>query len=222
MNVVVCNPSEAEMPDFSGDGLTHWFAIQVRSNFEQTVSAILRNKGYEEFLPTYRSRRRWSDRVKEDHLPLFPGYVFCRLDQSKRLPILTTHGVVRIVGIGKTPAPVTADELESVWRITHSDLVANPWPHLEVGEAVFIESGPLTGMRGILVESKNHRRLVVSVSLLRRSVAVEIDEMHVRPVGGVERLIARSLADIPRKGAASAPLSHPLTEQPTGWQAHRV
>jgi transcription antitermination factor NusG len=158
------------------------------------ASTILRNKGYEEFLPTYRARRRYSDRVKEEAFPLFPGYLFCRFDQGNRVPILSTGGVVRIVGIDNTPQPVAAEELAAVWRVTHSGVIADPWPHLEAGEEVMIESGALRGLRGFLVECKGSHRLVVSVRLLQRSVAVEINKENVRPVDGVSRLIARSLA----------------------------
>src|SRR5690348_1849921 len=129
----VFGSTQAEMPDFSEDGKLQWFAIHVRSNFERTVSAVLRNKGLEEFLPTYRCRRRWSDRIKEDDFPLFPGYLFCRLDHHQRKPVVTTNGVVRIVGTGKTPVAVSAQELEFIWRITQSDVVANPWPYLNIG-----------------------------------------------------------------------------------------
>jgi len=206
-------PPPAEIIDFSGDERIKWFALHVRSNFERTTSTILRNKGYQEFLPTYRSKRRWSDRVKEEDVPLFPGYLFCRLDQNDRLPVLSTSGVVGIVGIGKTPLPVEGPELQAIWRVTHSDLAINPWPHLNVGETVVLESGPLSGLEGVLLECKNRRRLVVSVTLLQRSVAVEIDGEHVRPVGGVQQLIARNLGSfnddvVPRKGptpAVSAP-----------------
>jgi len=201
------HPPPADTIDFSGNGRTNWFALHVRSNFERTTSAILRNKGYQEFLPTYRSKRRWSDRVKEEEAPLFPGYLFCRLDQDDRLPVLSTRGVVGIVGIGKTPIPVEGLELEAIWRVTHSDLAVNPWPHLNVGETVVLESGPLSGLEGVLLECKNHRRLVVSVTLLQRSVAVEIDGEHVRPVGGIQQLIGRNLSSfnddaVLRKGPA--------------------
>lgn len=201
------HPPPAETVDFSRNGRTNWFALHVRSNFERTASTILCNKGYQEFLPTYRSRRRWSDRVKEEDVPLFPGYLFCRLDQNDRLPVLSTRGVVGIVGTGKSPVPVEGAELQAIWRVTHSDLAVNPWPHLNVGETVVIESGPLSGLEGVLLECKNQRRLVVSVTLLQRSVAVNIDGEHVRPLGGVQELIARNLVSfnndvVLRKGPA--------------------
>lgn len=153
-----------------------WYAIRVRSKCEQTASTLLRGKGYEEFFPSYRSRRRWSDRVKELDLPLFPGYVFCRLDVRDRLlPVLTTPGVISIIGLGKTPVPIDDAEIQAVRAILCSGLAAQPWPFLAVGSSVCIEHGPLAGLQGIVTNADKVHRLVVSVSLLQRSVAVEID-----------------------------------------------
>ena len=159
-----------------------WYALRVQSRFGSLASATLRGKGYEEFFPLYRSRRRWSDRVKELELPLFPGYSFCRFDVSHRLPILTTPGVIGIVGIGKIPAPVDLDEIEAVRLILRSGLAAQPWPLLRVGSKVYIERGPLVGLEGIVTNTDKVYRLIVSVSLLQRSVAVEIDREWARPI----------------------------------------
>jgi transcription antitermination factor NusG len=153
-----------------------WFALQVRNRYEKLTAAFLQNKGYECFLPFYKCRRRWSDRIKELELPLFPGYVFCRFDVSKRLPILVTPGVLLIVGIGKVPIPVEENEIAALQSIAKSTLQAGPWPYLQVGQRVRIEFGPLQGAEGILVAVRKTHRLVVSVTLLQRSVAVEIDE----------------------------------------------
>lgn len=159
-----------------------WYALRVRSKFESVASATLRGKGYEEFLPVYLSRRRWSDRVKELALPLFPGYLFCRFDVHDRLPILTTLGVVAIVGAGKTPVPVSDEEIAAVEAVVRSGLPAQPWPCLTVGSRVFIERGPLAGVEGIALNVDKKYRLVVSVSLLQRSVAVEIEREWARPI----------------------------------------
>jgi transcription antitermination factor NusG len=159
-----------------------WYALRVQSRFGSLASATLRGKGYEEFFPLYRSRRRWSDRMKELELPLFPGYSFCRFDVSHRLPILTTPGVIGIVGIGKIPAPVDLDEIEAVRLILRSGLAAQPWPLLRVGSKVYIERGPLAGLEGIVTNTDKVFRLIVSVSLLQRSVAVEIDREWARPI----------------------------------------
>jgi transcription antitermination factor NusG len=160
-----------------------WYAIQIQSRLGGVASATLRGKGYEEFFPLYRSRRRWSDRIKQLELPLFPGYLFCRFDVSDRLmPILTTPGVIRIVGVGKTPVPVDSEEIEAIRTILRSELAAQPWPFLRVGSKVYIEDGPLAGLEGIITNTDKVYRLIVSVNLLQRSVAVEIDREWARPI----------------------------------------
>ncbi len=160
-----------------------WFALSARRNHEKNVAEILRGKGYEEFVPTYRSRRKWSDRYKELELPLFPGYVFCRFNPARRLPILTTPGVVLIVGNGRVPVPVEDAEIDALRTVVASNLRVEPWPYLRVGERVVIESGSLAGLEGILQEVRKSCRIVVSVELLQRSVAVEVDRSWVRPAG---------------------------------------
>src|SRR5262245_31321672 len=128
-----------------------WFALRIRSQKEKIVAAALHSKGYEQFLPLYRCRRRWSDRVKEFELPLFPGYLFCRFDPNNRLPILVTPGVMLIVGIGKMPVPVDEGELAAIQSIVTSGLNTEPWPYLQIGQEVRIERGSLEGVEGILV-----------------------------------------------------------------------
>jgi transcription antitermination factor NusG len=159
-----------------------WFALQVRALHEKIVALTLREKGHEEFLPLHRVRRRWSDRVKNVEVPLFPGYVFCRLDIERRLPILVTPGVLFLVGIGKTPCPIEDSEIAALQSVVRSGLPAEPWPFLRVGQRVRIEQGSLQGVEGILVNMKKPCRLVVSVTLLQRSVAVEIEQDWVSPI----------------------------------------
>lgn len=159
-----------------------WFALQVKQRYEQLTATILRNKGYEEFLPLYKCRRRWSDRIKQVDLPLFPGYLFCKLDSANRLPILTTPGVVLIVGIGKIPVPVEESEIAAVRSIVASQLAAQPWPFVRAGQQVRIDAGPLRGVEGVFLNHKNQCRLVVSVTILQRSVAVEVDSDWVTPL----------------------------------------
>ena len=159
-----------------------WYALRIQSRLSGLASVTLRGKGYEEFCPLYRARRRWSDRVKQVELPLFPGYLFCQFDVNDRLPILTTPGVIGIVGAGKLPIPVDLEEIEAVRAILRSGLAAQPWPLLCVGSKVYIECGPLAGLEGIVTNTDKVYRLVVSVSLLQRSVAVEIDREWARPI----------------------------------------
>lgn len=164
-----------------------WFALRVKSRTEKVVSMIARNKGYEEFLPLYQSRRKWSDRFKSVEMPLFPGYVFCRLNPEFRLPLLTIPGVMSLVGIGKIPAPIEEAEISAIRAAIGAGLSAEPYPFLEAGQRVRLAEGPLTGLEGLLVEVRKQHRLVVSVSMLKRSVAVEIDRHWVRPLDGSGR-----------------------------------
>lgn len=159
-----------------------WYAIRVRSKFEQAVSTALAGKGYDQYLPLYRSRRNWSDRSKDLDLPLFPGYLFCRCDVKVRLPILTTPGVISFVGMGKTPVAISDDEIDAIRTVIRSGLHLQPWPQLVVGSRVLIEQGPLKGIEGVALDVKKKYRLFVSVPLLQRSVSVEIDRDWLRPI----------------------------------------
>jgi transcription antitermination factor NusG len=152
-----------------------WFAILVRTSREKTASLLLEDAGYECFLPISKYMRRWSDRMKEVEVPLFPGYLFCRMNAHNRLPVLMTPGVIQIVGVGKTPIPVGEEEIAAIQRVEKSGLSTMPWPYLEVGQVARIEDGPLRGISGIVIKIKSGLKLVLSVNLLQRSVAVEID-----------------------------------------------
>ena len=142
----------------------------------------LRSRGYEEFAPFYLSLRRWPSRTKMVELPLFPGYVFCRFNPTDRLPVLSVPGVVNVIGVGKIPAPVDAAEIAAVRAIVACRLAAEPWPFVNIGERVLVVHGALRGLEGIVVSLKKDYRLVVSVTLLHRSVAVEIDRAWTQPV----------------------------------------
>jgi transcription antitermination factor NusG len=152
-----------------------WYAIRTRSNYEKIAATVLEGKGYENYLPVYRCRRRWSDRVVEIDRPLFPGYVFCRFDIKKQMSIITTPGVMSVVSFGKEAAPVADSEIETVQAVLRSGLGTEPCPFLHIGERIRIQEGALEGLEGILVKKKNEWRIVVSVTMLQRSVSVEID-----------------------------------------------
>jgi transcription antitermination factor NusG len=160
-----------------------WFALHVRPRFESYVELQLGGKGYEVFLPTYESRRRWSDRVKTVVQPLFPGYVFCRFNVDARLPVLVTPGVNSIIGVGKTPIPVDPEEITAIRNVINSGVASYPCDYIRDGESVRVESGPLEGLVGIVQRSKSSDRLIVSLTLLMRSVSVEIDRTWVKRVG---------------------------------------
>ena len=169
------------------DGIRYpWFALQVRTRHEIGVSDHLKGKGYEWFLPLYKSRRRWSDRVKEVDAPLFPGYLFCRFNPNDRLPILKTPGVTQIVGYNHVPIPVDDQEIAAIRRLVASGVPNFPCAYLEVGSKVRIDAGALRGIEGILMDVKGKKRLVLSITLLQRSVAVEIDSNAVSVVHALQ------------------------------------
>jgi len=158
-----------------------WFALHVNVRRERMAADALRGKGFEEFLPLCRTRRRWSDRVKELEVPLFSRYLFCRFRGEDRHRVLTTPGVGYIVGIGNIPVPVPDGEIAALEAVRKSGVVAQPWPFLQTGQWVRIEAGTLAGLEGILLDFRGSRRLVISITLLQRSVAVEIDRLDVAP-----------------------------------------
>jgi transcription antitermination factor NusG len=160
---------------------SHWFAISVAPRKERVTAQMLRAKGYEDFLPMFTERRRWSDRMKTVELPLFPGYVFCRFDPKVRLPILKIPTVMSVAGLGKNPEPVPQEEIGALQAVCKSGMETIPCPYLTTGAKVRILEGPLTGLEGILVEEKP-TRLVLSVTLLQRSVSVEIERNWIAPV----------------------------------------
>lgn len=156
-----------------------WFALQVRTRYESGVASFLESSGYELFLPVHTCRKRWSDRIKKVETPLFPGYLFCRFNPQDRLPILKTPGVIQIAGYSRTPIPVDDAEIQAIQALMASGLPNRPWPFAGIGDRVRIEAGPLRGHEGTLVEFKGGHRLVLSITLLHRAVAVEIDSAFV-------------------------------------------
>jgi transcription antitermination factor NusG len=160
----------------------HWFALKVRSRAEKTTGDTLLDRGFEVFCPTYPVTRQYSDRQKSVQAPLFPGYLFCKLSWNHRLPVLSTPNVHYLVGFGTQPTPVGLAEVEAIQSIVSSGLQFEPHPFLRVGQRVRMQSGPLADLEGILVGQRGAHRLIVSVDLLQRSVATEVDSLAVRPL----------------------------------------
>lgn len=161
-----------------------WYALYVRSRHERVVESGLRGKGYKAFSPFYRAKRKRVDRVTEVDVPLFPGYVFCYFDANKRLPILTTPGIVGVVGVRTRPEPVDNTEIDSIRTIALCGNPVQPWPFLRSGQRVRLQAGPLAGTEGIFLHVKDEYRLVVSVTLLQRAVSVVVERDTVEPLFG--------------------------------------
>lgn len=175
----------------------NWFALQVRSRWEGTTAGLLRGKGLETLLPTYTTMRKWSDRFKVVESPLFPGYVFCRFDVHNRLPVLITPGVISVVGRGKTPIAVDDTEIFSIQAAIVSGVHIEPWPYVQIGERVRIKDDVLDGTEGILTSFKGSHRVIISVSLLRRSVALEIDRSRISPLGSPRKAVDATTEELP-------------------------
>jgi transcription antitermination factor NusG len=161
-----------------------WWAIYTRYQCEKTVAQNLSTKDFEVFLPLYKSVRRWTDRQKTLSLPIFPGYVFVRGGLDRRLEIVTTPGVQMILFYGEQVATIPEAEIHAIRRTVEGPCRIEPHPYLKCGERVHVTRGSLRGIEGVLVRKKNLYRLVLSMDLLARSVAVEINASDVEPVNG--------------------------------------
>ena len=164
-----------------GSFVPKWHALRVKPRHEQASATHLSARGLERLAPTYRAICRWSDRSKQIDLPLFPGYVFCRFTKGQKLDVLTTPGVYSIVSFGGVQMPLEDDDISSIQVMTQSGLQLCPWPYLRAGDRVRIESGCLAGVFGSVIRVKDTYRVIVSIDILQRSVAVEIGRDQIRP-----------------------------------------
>lgn len=171
-----------EPTDLTNDRTDIWCVLHTRHQHEKSVATILANKGFQIFLPTYSALHRWSDRKRHITLPLFPGYIFFVDDMQRRIQILSTPGVHTIVTIGRAPAVISEQEIAAIRRVVDSPLGVAPHPYLKNGDVVRIKSGPLEGIKGIVSREKDVFRVVLSVEMLGRSAAVEIDSTSVERV----------------------------------------
>jgi transcription antitermination factor NusG len=159
-----------------------WFALRVKPHRERVVASAAHHKGFEEFLPLYKCRHRWSDRSKVLELPLFPGYVFCRLNEEDRFALLTIPGVVHLVSNGRVPMPIDDEEISAIQTAIRSEIPVEPWHFLEVGERIKLSAGPLAGLEGFLVQADDQKRVVVGLTVLKRSIAVEVERHWIEPL----------------------------------------
>jgi transcriptional antiterminator RfaH len=153
-----------------------WFAVQTRPMCEQRVKLSLIQKGYQCLVPTYRQMRKWCYRFVEVELPLFPMYVFCCATPSLAGRVITTQGVTRLVAFGGRLAEIETHEIEALQRLAQSNLVREPWMYLPNGTTIQVETGPLAGIRGKYCLSDNKHRIIINVTILQQSVAVQLDE----------------------------------------------
>jgi transcription antitermination factor NusG len=160
-----------------------WYAVEVAYKKELVVASALGHKSFECYVPLYESRKVWTDRIKVVSLPLFSGYVFCRFDPNgKRLPILMTPFVRQVVSINREPAPIPDAEIDGIRLALESGAAVEPCERLQSGSRVTVSKGPFTGFEGDFVRYQGKDRLILSISLINRAVAVEIDRAFVEPL----------------------------------------
>jgi transcription antitermination factor NusG len=159
-----------------------WYAAYTSANHERRVAEQLGARAVEHFLPSYASVRRWKDRRVTLQLPLFPGYVFVRMELRDRLRVLQIAGVARLVGFGGVPTPLPQEEIDALRAGLASGVPVEPHSYLNVGRRARIKQGPLAGLEGILLRWKGNWRVVLSLDLIQRSVAVDLDASALEPV----------------------------------------
>jgi transcription antitermination factor NusG len=159
-----------------------WYAVHTRHQHEKLVARTLANKGFEVFLPLYTEVRQWRDRTKMVELPLFSCYVFLRGDLDRRLAIVTTPGVHGMVASGGKLAGIPEEEIQAVRSVIENRVNVEPHPFLKCGDLVRVKRGALRGLEGFLVRKKGQTRLIISVTLLERSVAAEVDASTVERI----------------------------------------
>jgi len=161
---------------------SRWYVVYVRANHEKRVAEQLGQRSVEHFLPLYESVRRWKDRRMRLQLPLFPGYVFVHLALQDRLRVLQIPSVVHFIGFSGLPCALPDEEIEALrYGLGHQPRV-EPHPYLRAGRRVLIKRGPFQGLEGFLVRRKGNFRAVLSVDLIMRSIAVELDAAEIEVV----------------------------------------
>ena len=160
----------------------NWYALYTCPRHEKCVARQIEERNISCFLPLYRSVRRWKDRRKELELALFPGYVFVRLALQDRFRVLQLPSAVRLVSFSGQPAVLPEAEIEGLRERLARGGSVEPHPYLRVGRRVRVCGGPMQGLEGIIVRRKDRCRVVFSLDLIMRSMAVEVDESDVEPV----------------------------------------
>lgn len=163
---------------------SQWYAGYTAARHEKRVAEHLSQRGVEHFLPLYETIHRWNNGRHRVQLPLFPGYIFVRIALQERLRVLEAPGFVRLVGFNSLPAPLPEADINSMKEALTKGVLAEPYPYLTVGARVEIRNGPLQGMIGILLRRQNKCRVVISVDLIMRSMAVEVEASDVAPLRG--------------------------------------
>jgi len=181
-NLTILKTHQAKVPELI---LSSWFAVYTTPRHEKRIAEHFEQREIESYLPLYRSHRLWKDGSKVTlELPLFPNYIFVRIGQNERVRVLEVPGVQRIIGSGNKPAPLPDFEIESL-RAGLYKCKFEPHPFLSVGDRARIKAGAMAGMEGIVVRTNNNLRIVLTLDLIMRSVAIEVESTNLEFVESV-------------------------------------
>ena len=194
-----CKPQgeAVPLPIETSNPASNWYALYTRHQHEKAVTQILTTKGFEILLPMYKSVRRWKDRTKILSLPLFSCYLFLKGGLERRWDILNTPGIYDLLSSGGRPIVIPTSEINAIQQVVNSGFRLEPHPFLKIGERVRIKLGPLAGLQGLLVRQRNIYRLVLSVEMLGRAAAVEVDSFLVEKLNNssvVQRGVSAHIA----------------------------
>jgi transcription antitermination factor NusG len=173
-SVIASSPDQASAPP--------WFAVYTLPNHEKSVARQLDKRGIPHYLPLYQSVCQWKDRKMRLEKPLFPGYVFVCPPLQNRLRVVQVPSVIRLVGFGGEPAVIPEAELATIRTCLDRNCRMEPHRVLQLGQRARITRGPLTGIEGILLRRKGISRLVLSVGVIMRAVAVEVDAADIERI----------------------------------------
>ncbi|MFQ5674893.1 MAG: UpxY family transcription antiterminator [bacterium] len=169
----------------------NWYALYTRSRFEKIVAEELEDRGVAHFLPLVPKLRHWKDRKKMVKMPIFPGYVFVRIDLAERIKVLRARGAVRLVGFNGKPSPIPEEQIESVRRLLRYPDRVEVAPYFVAGDPVEITAGPLSGLSGRIIENRGKTRFLVGIDIIQQAISIEVDAAWLKP--------AMTSTDIPKR-----------------------
>lgn len=182
------HPSGSALLRISGSMPFGWYAVYTRHQHEKSSAQSLTRKGFEVLLPLYRSANRWKDRTQVVLLPLFPNYLFVQVDLERRVDVLCAPGICWFVGNGCAPTGIPPEDIKAIRRLVECPISLQPHPYLKCGDVVRVIRGPFAGLQGVLVRAKNGHRVVISVDLLQKSAAFEVDLSNLERISPLPQL----------------------------------
>lgn len=175
-------PSKTPKPEIVAGSSLHWYAVYTCARHEKAVARHFEERDLSYFLPLYQAVHTWNKRSSRVSLPLFPGYVFVQTDMHNRFKPLQIPGVLHYVSAGTMPCAIASEEIDALRKVLVNSKEVGPHPYISTGQLVQITSGPLSGLRGTVQRTKSGNRFIVSVEMIKQSIAIEIDGFQISAI----------------------------------------